>query len=91
MREPLPPQNDPGLVYRRVRVAREHVVTVRGNLEASEGLASMFAERGGDLLLVTSTSRAQELDEFISDLRAEVGALTDISDFSSIDEAGSCP
>lgn len=51
------------------------VTFVKGVVEASEGLACMFAERGGDLLLVAPASRKQELDELVADLAREVGAI----------------
>jgi len=50
---------------------------VKSILEASEGLACMFAERGGELLIVAPVSRRAELDELVEDLRAELGALVD--------------
>ncbi|MBN1609771.1 MAG: DUF4911 domain-containing protein [Polyangiaceae bacterium] len=65
----------PGLVTRRVRVAPQDVVFVKGLIEASEGLGALFAERGGDLLLVATDSRSGELDELLTDLEAEVGAI----------------
>ena len=65
----------PGLVTRRVQVAPQDVVFVKGLIEASEGLGSLFAERGGDLLLATTDSRSGDLDELITDLEAEIGAV----------------
>jgi hypothetical protein len=65
----------PGLVTRRVRVAPQDVVFVKGLIEASEGLGALFAERGGDLLLATTHSRSDELDELLTDLEAEIGAV----------------
>jgi len=51
------------------------VVFVKAIIEASEGVACMFAERGGELLLVSSESRRAELDEIVEDLRVELGAI----------------
>lgn len=65
----------PGLVTRRVRVAPEDVVFVKGLMEASEGLGALFADRGGDLVLAATDSRSGDLDELLADLEAEVGAL----------------
>ena len=72
---PIPTIDDDALVWRRVRVVEREVVFVRGILEASEGLACMFAEKGGDLMLVAPSSQVERLDEVIGDLCAEVGAI----------------
>jgi hypothetical protein len=58
-------------------VSARDVAYVKSILEASEGLASMFAERGGELLMVAPASRRAELDELVEDLRVELGALVD--------------
>ncbi len=64
-----------GLVVRRLRVDRREVVFLKGVLEASEGLASMFAESGGELTVATTPSQETELDRVLSDLTVETGAL----------------
>jgi uncharacterized protein DUF4911 len=64
----------PGLLSRRLSVERSSIVLVRAHLEASEGLGIMFAERGGELTLAAPEGRAHELDAFIDDLCAELGA-----------------
>ena len=61
-----------GLVAFRVRVAPREVVFVRALLEAHEGLAVMFAERGGDLVLATTDSQRDELASFIDGLSHEM-------------------
>ena len=63
-----------GMVARRVRVAAQDVVFVKGVFEASEGLGVLFAERGGELVLAAPESRAREFEELLSDLEADVGA-----------------
>lgn len=63
-----------GMVVRHVSVSAPEVVFVKGLVEASDGLAGVFAERGGELLLVSPFGREAELGEFISDLEADVGA-----------------
>jgi hypothetical protein len=75
VRVPIPQIQDRSLVTRRLLVPARHVAFVKGILEASEGLACMFAERGGELLLVAPASREAELDELVGDLRDEVGAI----------------
>jgi hypothetical protein len=77
MRIPVPQVDDDRLVARRVTVSARHVAYVKSILEASEGLACMFAERGGELLMVAPVSRQAELDVLVEDLRVELGALVD--------------
>lgn len=62
-----------GLLVGKLRVAPEHVVFVKGVIEASDGLATLFAERGGDLSIAAPQGRAEELRELLFDLAAEVG------------------
>lgn len=54
-------------------IAKEAVVYLRGILEASNGLASIFSLKGGALTLVADPSRTRELDEFLGDLKTELG------------------
>lgn len=63
-----------GMVVREVSVQASSVVFVKGVVEASDGLAAVFAERGGDLWLATPPGREAELDELLADLEAELGA-----------------
>lgn len=63
-----------GMAVREVSVRAPDVVFVKGVVEASDGLASVFAERGGELLLATPHGREAELDELVADLEAEIGA-----------------
>jgi hypothetical protein len=65
---------DQDLIVRRMRVENEDVVFVKGIFEASEGLGAMFAESGGDLTIAAPRSRADDLDELLRDLAAELGA-----------------
>lgn len=75
MRVPIPEIESDELVWRRLQVPVRDVGFVRGLLEASEGLACMFAERGGDVLLVAPASQRSALDELVEDLRRELGAI----------------
>jgi hypothetical protein len=63
------------LIFRRMRVAAREVVFVKGIIEASEGLAVVFAESGGDLTIATSPSQKDELDKILQDLARDTGAL----------------
>lgn len=71
---PVAPLVDQDLVCRKVLVRDQDVVFVKGIFEASEGLGSLFAERGGELTISAPLSRARELDELLADLALEVQA-----------------
>jgi hypothetical protein len=64
-----------GMVVRRVVVRAPDVVFLKGILEASEGLAAVFAEKGGDLTIAAPASRERELDRVLDELCVELGAL----------------
>lgn len=63
-----------GLVRHRVEVDPREVVFVKSLVEASEGLASIFAERGGSLTIATTPSREPALLELLADLERHHGA-----------------
>ncbi len=63
-----------GMLVRRVSVRPPDVVFVKGVVEASDGLAAVFAEQGGELLVAAPRERAAELGELLADLEAELGA-----------------
>jgi hypothetical protein len=71
---PATPLLDHDLVCRKVFVRDKDVVFVKGIFEASEGLGSLFAERGGELIISAPLSRECELDELLADLEAELQA-----------------
>lgn len=62
------------MLVRRLVVQPCDVVFVKGVVEASEGVAAMFAEHGGELEVVAPLDRAEELAELIEDLVRELGA-----------------
>ena len=62
------------MLVRRLQVRPADVVFVKGVIEASEGLAGVVAEQGGDLLLAAPRERESELAELLADLEAELGA-----------------
>ena len=74
-RVPVAPLVDDDLIQRSLRVRARDVVYVKGIFEASEGLGGLFAEHGGDLLVITHPSREHELDELLADLASEIGAI----------------
>lgn len=63
------------MIAKRVDVHPRDVVFVKGILEASEGLAALFAERGGELVISAPLDRAEELQALLRDLVDEVGAI----------------
>jgi hypothetical protein len=62
-----------GMVIHRVVVQARDVVFVKGVLEASDGVAAVFAESGGELAIVAPESRDLELIEILADLIADLG------------------
>jgi hypothetical protein len=76
-RRPVAPCVGDGMVTRRVIVRAKDVVLFKGIIEASEGLAAVHAEHGGDLLVAAPADRAVELDRVLASLEAEIGALRD--------------
>jgi hypothetical protein len=64
------------MVVRRIVAPSREVVFVKGIVEALEGLAQVFAERGGELTLAAPSDRAAELDALVDDLCAELGVMS---------------
>jgi hypothetical protein len=71
-RRPVPPCVGPGMVTRRLVVQSREVVFLKGIVEASEGLAQVFAEKGGELTLAAPADREAELEALVEDLCREV-------------------
>jgi hypothetical protein len=63
------------LIFRRMRVRAREVVFIKGVIEASEGLAAVFAESGGELTVAAPASQKDELDRILQDLANETGAF----------------
>lgn len=70
-----PPCMGEGMVSRRILVRTADVVLVKGIVEAHEGVAQVFAEKGGDLTLAAPEGRAADLEALIEELVDEVDAL----------------
>jgi hypothetical protein len=64
------------MVTRSLVVRACDVVFVKGIVEASDGIAQVFAEHGGDLTLASPLDREAELDALVSELAAAVGGST---------------
>ena len=71
-RKPVAPCLGEGMVVRRVVIRTRDVVFFKGIVEASEGLAAVFAEHGGDLTVAAPEGRAAELDKLLRDLAEEL-------------------
>ena len=64
-----------GMVTHRVTVPARDVVFVKGIFEASDGVAAVFAEAGGELSLVTPHSREAALGEILADLGIDMSTV----------------
>ncbi|MDC0747812.1 DUF4911 domain-containing protein [Polyangium mundeleinium] len=62
------------MLVRRVDVRPADVVFLKGILEASEGLGTIFAERGGELVVAAPPDREKDLVELLDDLVREIDA-----------------
>jgi hypothetical protein len=63
-----------GMLVQDILVRAADVVFVKGIVEASDGIAVVFAERGGELTLAAPEGRAHEFAELLLDLERDVGA-----------------
>jgi hypothetical protein len=63
------------MAIRRVVMRARDVVFFKGIVEASEGLAAVFAEHGGDLVVAAPNERAAELDALLDELCVELDAM----------------
>jgi hypothetical protein len=72
MSKSVPPCVGEGMVTRRVVVRASDVVLLKAILEAHDGVAQVFGERGGELVLAAPVSRERELDEVVAALRDEL-------------------
>jgi hypothetical protein len=62
------------MLVQEVIVQPSDVVFVKGIIEASDGIAVVFAERGGELTLAAPPGRGDEFSELLMDLERDVGA-----------------
>jgi hypothetical protein len=88
---PATPLVDADMAVRFVRVPERDVVFVRGVLEASLGVAALFATHGGDLLIASSRSRSLEMDQILSDLANEVPGFSVVEPASAVADPGAMP
>ena len=74
-RSSVPPAIGEGMVSRRLVVPAHEVAFLKGVVDAHDGLAQVFAERGGELRLAAPADRAAELDDLVASLARELGGL----------------
>lgn len=77
-RRPVPPLtwvSREGMISRRLVVRAKDVAFLKGIVEAHEGLAQVFAEKGGDLTIAAPAGREAALDDLVRDLAAELGGI----------------
>ncbi len=65
-----------GLVVFPVVLPKEHVVYLKGLLEAHDGIGSFFAEKGGALSLFTTSDQTEELRAFLVAVKGEIPGLS---------------
>ncbi len=65
----------PGMVERSASLSSPEVVFLKGILEAHEGIAQVYAEKGGALTICTTTEQARELDALLLSLTKELPSL----------------
>ena len=65
----------PGMVARRVSLPSPEVVFLKGILEAHDGLAQVFAEKGGQLTICTTVEQAEELDALLQALTRDLPSM----------------
>ncbi len=75
MKSSVPPFVGDGMITRRLVVSARDVVFLKGIVEASEGLAQLFAEQGGDITLAAPACREAELDQLIADFSKELTVI----------------
>lgn len=69
-----------GMITRQLVVRAKDVAFLKGVVEAHEGLAQMFAEKGGDLTIAAPAGREAELDELVRDLASELGGILPLTE-----------
>ncbi len=63
-----PPMLGPGLVSRSVRVDARDALLVKAVVEAHEGVATIFGDETGMLVIAAPCDREAELDELVADI-----------------------
>jgi hypothetical protein len=63
------------MVTRRLVLRAKDVAFLKGVVEAHEGLAVVFAEHGGDLVIAAPCDREAELEALVSDLARELDGI----------------
>ncbi|MBI2393473.1 MAG: hypothetical protein HYV09_28085 [Deltaproteobacteria bacterium] len=69
-RRPAPPLVGPGLVSRRIVLDAADALLVKAVVEAHEGVAAVFGEERGLLILAAPEDREAELEAMLEDVQA---------------------
>lgn len=69
-----PPLLGEGLVSRRIVVDAADALLVKAVIEAHEGVANVFGEQGGTLIVAAPVDREAELDALLADVLALIRA-----------------
>ncbi len=69
-----PPLLGDGLVSRRIVVDAADALLVKAVIEAHEGVACVFGEQGGTLVVAAPSDREAELDALLGDVLALIRA-----------------
>jgi len=69
-----PPLVGEGMVSRRIVVESADAILVKAIIEAHEGVATVFGESGGVLIIAAPADREQELDALVADVTAAIRA-----------------
>lgn len=76
----VPPLVGEGMVSRRLVVRAKDVAFVKAVVEAHEGLALVFAERGGELTLASAAGREHELLDLVRGLANDLDGIVPSDD-----------
>jgi hypothetical protein len=68
------------MVTRRVLMRARDVVFFKGVIDAHEGVAQVFAEKGGELTIAAPRCQVSALDALLSDLQSEIAGMHVLSD-----------
>jgi hypothetical protein len=63
---------DTEMVSRHIVIRAQDVVFLKGIIEAHDGIAQVYGERGGELIITAPKSRERELNELMDDLMREL-------------------
>ena len=63
------------MIARRVLMHARDVVFLKGIIDAHEGLAQVFAEKGGELTIAAPAGQIADLDGLLTALQGEIAGM----------------